>query len=403
VLLLYPRLVEASNVQVAKESRRVVVVTLDDEPITPVTARYIERGIAEAREMGARALVLQLDTPGGLMQATQTIVRDILASPVPVIVYVSPSGARAASAGLFITLAGHVAAMAPATHIGAAHPVSLGGAAPMSPAPDTTAGEQEQSSGVMEEKVVKDAAAWVRSLAELRARNAEWAVSAVTESESITSTEALDLNVIDLTAADTGELLSRVDGWTVSLGADSLRLETASASIHRIDMWWGERVLGVLSNPNVAFILMMVGFYGILFELYTAGWGVGGTVGMVSLLLAFFGLAVLPVNYAGLALIGLGLSLFVAEVFVPSFGLLTFGGVTCLILGGLMLVDTSVEFMQISAWVVVPVALATGAIAVFLVPYIYLTLPTIPYVYILLVVLPFQNLYLPLSLPSILL
>ena len=339
---------------------------VDDQPITPVTARFIERGIEQAEEMGARALIIRLDTPGGLMESTQDIVKDIIASRVPVAVYVSPSGARAASAGVFITLSAHVAAMAPATHIGAAHPVTVGGAPAPAPA-DTTDGQQQSQPSVMEEKMVNDAVAWSKSLAELRGRNVEWAALAVSESRSITNTEALEQNVVDLIADDLDDLLAQMDGRDVELETGPVTLRTAGAELRPLGMWWGEQLLGVLSNPNVAFLLLMFGFYGILFEFYTPGWGVGGTLGAICLVLGFFGMAVLPVSYAGLALIVLALGLFVAEAFVTSFGALTLGGAVCLILGGLMLVDSPVEVMRVSASVVVPVALATAAITFFLV------------------------------------
>ncbi|MFQ5572503.1 MAG: nodulation protein NfeD, partial [Rhodothermales bacterium] len=350
------------------EAGFVLQIRLDDDPITPVTARFIERALEAAREEGARGLVIELDTPGGLMASTQDIVKNILASEVPVVVYVAPSGARAASAGVFITMAAHVAAMAPGTHIGAAHPVSVGGSPVPPPAQaDTTSGDAQPRPGVMEEKVVNDAMAWARSLAELRGRNAEWAALAVSESRSITNTEALDQNVVDLVAATLDDLLAQLDGRKVALPGDSTQMRTAGAVIRPLRMWWGEQLLGVLSNPNVAFLLLMFGFYGILFEFYSPGWGVGGTLGAIFLVLGFFGLAVLPVNYAGLALIGLGLGLFVAEAFFTSFGALTLGGVVCLVLGGVMLIDSPVGVMRVSLSVVLPVALATAAITVVLV------------------------------------
>ena len=340
----------------------VLQLHINDQPITPVTSRYIRRGLEEAHELGARAVILRLDTPGGLVESTQDIVKNIIASRIPVIVYVSPPGARAASAGVFITLAAHVAAMAPATHIGAAHPVNISGPG----APADTTGEQGAGSA-MEEKMVNDAVAWSKSLAELRGRNVEWAELAVSESQSITGTEALDLRVIDIIAGNLDTLLTRIDGWEVALETGPVQLRTADAEVRALDMWWGELVLGVISNPNIAFLLMMFGFYGVLFEFYTAGWGIGGTLGAICLVLGFFGMAVLPINYAGLALIILGLGLFVAEAFVVSFGLLTVGGAACLILGGLMLVDSPIDDISVSPSIVIPVALATAAITFFLV------------------------------------
>ncbi|WP_456424735.1 NfeD family protein [Rhodocaloribacter sp.] len=345
----------------------VVWLRLPNEAITPVTARYITRGLREAGDVGAAALILELDTPGGLMESTRDIVMAILDSPVPVVVYVAPAGARAASAGVFITMASHVAAMAPATHIGAAHPVAIGGA-PFGPpaSPDSS-----QAPGVMEQKILNDAVAWVRSLAELRGRNAEWAARAVTESVSITAREALAEGVIELVAASPEELLTALDGREVETAAGRKRLETANAEILPLEMWWGERLLGILSNPNVAFLLLMFGFYGILFEFYSPGWGIAGTLGVICLVLSFFGLAVLPINYAGLALIALALGMFVAEAFFTSYGALTLGGVVCLVLGGVMLVDTPVPVMRVSLSVLLPVAVATALITFFLMTRIF--------------------------------
>jgi len=282
-----------------------------EAPITPVTANFIERAIREADEAHAACLVIELDTPGGLMESTRQIVKNMLASSVPIVVYVSPRGARAASAGVFITLASHVAAMAPATHIGAAHPVQIGGSPGQSPQKEENDAEQE-GGGVMEDKIVNDAKAWARSLAELRGRNADWAEAAVTQSESIPSTEALDLNVIDYLADDLIDLLDMIDSLEVQTQTGSVSLRTANAPVQAVEMWWGEKILSILSDPNLAFLLLMLGFYGILFEFYTPGWGIAGTTGAICLVLAFFGLAVLPINYAGLVLIIISAGLFVA-------------------------------------------------------------------------------------------
>ncbi|MGA7304660.1 MAG: hypothetical protein WBW88_07280, partial [Rhodothermales bacterium] len=249
--------------------------------ITPVSADFIRRAMREAGEAGASCLVIELDTPGGLMESTRQIVKDILASRFPVIVYVAPRGARAASAGVFITLASHIAAMAPATHIGAAHPVQMGGA-PGQPAPDQEKGS-ESGGSTMEEKIVNDARAWARTLADLRHRNADWAAAAVTESQSIPSSEALELNVIDYVVADLPELLEVIDGRAVETESGTVMLHTRGAAVVPVDMWWGERILSLLSDPNLAFLLLMLGFYGILFEFYTPGWGVAGTTGIVCL------------------------------------------------------------------------------------------------------------------------
>jgi membrane-bound serine protease (ClpP class) len=356
--------------QTQAESRPVVVrLRIDNEAITPVTAQFIDRAIKRAEEERAQGLLIVLDTPGGLVDSTREIVKSILQSNVPVVVYVAPSGARAASAGLFITLAGHVAAMAPGTNIGAAHPVTIGGL-PGSPQPEprqTKDGEKPPAQSPMEQKIVNDTVAWARSLAELRGRNVDWVTRAVSESLSSSASEAVSNGVVDSIAASEQELLAALDGREVSLAGGPLRMRTAGAEIRLHQMWWGERILAVISNPNVAFLLMIFGFYGILFELYTPGWGVAGVLGVVCLVLAFFGLAVLPISYVGLALIGIAMALFLAEAFVTSYGFLTIGGVICMVIGGVMLVDSPAGFMRVSLRIIIPFALATAAVTFFLV------------------------------------
>jgi membrane-bound serine protease (ClpP class) len=358
--------------------RSVLHVRLENEPITPVTLRFVRRALREAEQMQAQCLVIELDTPGGLLNATHGMVREILASRVPVVVYVAPAGVgRAASAGLFITLSSHVAAMAPGTRIGAAHPVQLGRLPTGPPQPvkkneeakDGAENEKpaaRQPSAPMDEKLVNDTETWARSLADLRGRNAEWAALAVTENRSITATEAVDKGVVDLLAENLDDLLAKIDGREVALPHGSVQFHTSGAVVHPFSMWWGEELLGALANPNIAFLLLMFGFYGILFELHSPGWGVAGTLGVACLVLGFFALSVLPVNFAGLALIALALALFTAEAFVTSFGALTIGGIVCLVLGGLMLIESPTGFMRVSVGVVVPVAVATGLITVFL-------------------------------------
>jgi membrane-bound serine protease (ClpP class) len=358
----------------------VVCIRLDNEAITPVVAHFIERALREAEGMQAQCLVIELDTPGGLLDSTQRIVKDIVGSPVPVVVYVWPSTARAASAGLFITLSSHVAAMAPGTRIGAAHPVEMGGLpiSPPNPSPQPSQEEGKNAtktapaSSPMEEKIVNDTKAWARGLAKLRNRNAEWAERAVEKSDSIIASEAADQHVVDLIAADLPSLLKQIDGREVTLQAGTahertVRFRTTNAEIVIVEEWWGEKLLAVISNPNVALLLMMFGVYGILHELFSPGWGVSGTLGVVSLVLAFFGLSVLPINYAGLALIIVALALFAAEPFFASHGLLAVGGIVCLILGGTMLVDSPTGFMKVSLSVLIPVAVATALVVVFLV------------------------------------
>lgn len=387
-----------TRAQAPAQQRPVVLkIQLANEAITPVTARFISTAIRQAEEQHAAALILILDTPGGLVESTREVVRNILQSKVPVVVYVAPAGGRAASAGVFITMAGHVAAMAPGTNIGAAHPVQIGGlpgSPPQQPAdkpaekkpteskpedksegkPESTPESKKDESKEaarpampMEEKILNDTVAWARSLAELRGRNADWITRAVKESISVTAAEAVKEQAVDFVADDFNDLLAKLEGREVSLPQGKVILHTANADVKTREMWWGERVLAVLANPTLAFLLLIFGFYGILFELYTPGWGVGGTVGVICLVLGFFAMSVLPVNYVGLALIAIALAMFVAEAFVTSYGFLTLGGVICLVLGGVMLVDSPAGFLRIPLWTIIPVALATATITFFLV------------------------------------
>ncbi len=356
--------------EAAAPSRPLVIeVRLENEAITPILARFLGRAIDLAEDERAECLVILLDTPGGLLDSTRQVVKDILRSDVPIVVYVAPSGGRAASAGVFITMASHVAAMAPGTNIGAAHPVQLGGlpGAPSSPAKETKKDEAAPAKTPSEEKAVNDTVAWARSLAELRGRNADWAERAVKESLSVSATTAVEEHAVDLMADDLDDLLAKIDGREVETPRGPVTLNTAGAIVRRHDMWWGERILAAVAHPNVAFLLLIFGFYGVLFEFYSPGWGVAGTLGAICLVMAFFALAILPVNYVGLLLIGLALTLFVAEVFFISFGALTLGGVVCLFFGGIMLVDSPAGFMGVSLSLVIPIAIATAGITFFLV------------------------------------
>jgi membrane-bound serine protease (ClpP class) len=338
----------------------VLELRLENEAITPISARIIERTIRQAEEQRAVCLVIVLDTPGGVLESTRTIVRHILSSRVPIVVFVAPPGARAASAGMFITMSAHVAAMAPGTNIGAAHPAQIGGL-PGSPAPKDGGGE-----ATMDVKILNDTVAWVKALAELRERNADWATRAVKESISAQASEAVREKAVDLLADDLNDLLAKIDGRTVKTTSGLVRLNTARAAVQTIEIWWGERLLSVIVNPTIAVLLLIFGFYGILFELYTPGWGVAGTLGIICLILGFLAMAILPINYVGLILLLVGLSLFVAELFVTSYGALTLGGVICLILGGVMLVDSSPGFVGVSLQALIPIALGTAAITFFL-------------------------------------
>jgi membrane-bound serine protease (ClpP class) len=319
--------------------------------IGPTSADIIQTALNEAEAQSAPALVLRMDTPGGLDTSMRKIVKGILASPVPVIVYVAPEGSRAASAGVFITYAAHVAAMAPGTNLGAAHPVSLGGGG----------GEEDKT---MLAKVTNDAVAYIRSLATLRGRNGDWAEQAVRESVSITATQAKEKGVIDLIAPDLPTLLKDVDGRTVHTVMGDTTLATAGLPVATVEIPWHKELLALLANPNVAYILLMLGMYGIIFELSNPGLILPGVVGAICLILAFYAFSALPVSYAGVGLIVLALALFVSEVFVPGFGVPTAGGVIALILGSIMLMDTDVPFLQISWKVLWPVTLFTVGMGV---------------------------------------
>ncbi len=350
-----------------QRSPLVIQLQIKDQAINQVTARYIKRGIRQAEEEQAECVILMLDTPGGLVNSTRDIVKAILASHVPVVVYVAPSGSRAASAGMFITISGHVAAMAPGTNIGAAHPAQIGGLPGRSVLKKSD--DKEQPS-VMEEKILNDTVAWARSLAKLRERNEEWVVEAVKNSQSAPASEAVEANAVDLMAESIEELLNDIDGKKVMIPQGEQTLQTRQSVIQKVEMWWGERFLAILSNPNLAFLLLVIGFYGVLFELLNPGWGIPGTIGVICLLLAFLALSVLPINYVGLALMGIGLGFFVAEVFLTSYGFLGLGGTLCLVLGGTMLINSPAGFQDLSWSVLIPVAVAAGLITVFVLTYI---------------------------------
>lgn len=319
--------------------------------INPPTANYLERTLSEAVEQEARLVVVVLDTPGGLDSSMRVMTQAILASPVPVAVYVGPSGARAASAGLFILVSAHVAAMAPSTNTGAAHPVGLGGD------PDD----------VSVTKAVEDAAATIRSLALQRGRNAEWAERAVRESVSITEQEALELNVIEIVARNLDDLLNQIDGQTVETVAGEITLEVADASRHEAPMTFAERLLHVISDPNIAFILLSVGSIGIIAELYNPGAMIPGITGVISLILAFFSLGNLPTNWAGVALIALAIVLFIAELNTDATGVLGTGALVAFVLGGLMLFrpfspgSPALPDLRVSPWLVGGSTVGMGA------------------------------------------
>ena len=327
-------------------AQKVASITIDGA-INPPAASFIQRGIEKAKSINAECLIIHLNTPGGLLKSTRVIVGEILESPVPVIVYVSPGGAHAGSAGVFITLAANIAAMAPGTNIGAAHPVSL----------------QSGMDSIMNEKATNDAAAFIRTIAEKRNRNLEWAEEAVRKSVSVTAREAFDQKIIDLVAYDVPSLLEQIDGKTAELMSGSKILHTRGAVVEEIEMTFIEKLLNILSDPNIAYILMMLGFYGLIFELYSPGAIFPGIIGGISLILAFYSMHTLPVNYAGLALIIFAIILFILEIKIISHGMLAIGGVISLLLGSFMLIrpGSALEFARISNSVIIPAVIVTAA------------------------------------------
>lgn len=317
-----------------------VVVATYEGVINPVAAEYFHDALAFAETKRAQAIVFRLDTPGGLDTSMRLMIKDMIGSSIPVVVYVAPSGGRAASAGVFLTLAAHIAAMAPGTNIGAAHPVAMGG------------GEMDKT---MKEKVENDSVAYIKSIAEQHGRNVKWAEDAVRKSVSITEKEALNVKIIDLIAEDLPGLLKKVDGRKVPVGQTSITLQTNGGEITEFPMGWRLELLKALSDPNIAYVLMTLGTIGLLAELYNPGAILPGIVGAISLILGFYSLQSLPINYAGVLLLMLGIVLFVLEATVTSYGLLAIGGVLSMLLGSLMLIKTDAPFLQISWTIVVPV------------------------------------------------
>ena len=344
--------------------------------IGPASADHFIRALDDAEEAQVDLLVVRMDTPGGLDKSMRDMIKALLASNTPVATYVAPNGARAASAGTYIMYASHIAAMAPATNIGSSTPVSIGGGGGPLPIPQPTeprdekpeADEDEDGGNVtppataMERKVVNDAAAYIRSIAELRGRNVEWAEKTVREASNLPAREALELGVIDLVAEDVDDLLAQIDGMTVDVNGRPATLETADSEVHRIETDWRYELLSTITDPNVAYILLTIGLYGIILEFYNPGIGVGGIVGVICLLVGAYALQLLPINYAGLALIIVGVGLMVAEAFTPSFGVFGVGGVAAFVIGSIILMDTDLPGYQVSIPIIAGVATASGAL-----------------------------------------
>ena len=341
-----------------KNYRPVIDVAKIDGAINPVVTDYLHDEIKKANEENVECLIIEFNTPGGLLKSTRLIVSDMLASKVPIIIYVSPAGAQAASAGVFITLAANISAMAPGTNIGAAHPVMMS---------EGGQSNKKDSLDIMMEKVTNDAAAFIRSIAEKRHRSVEWAEKAVRQSVSISETEALKENIIDIIAKDLNDLLVQLDGRKVDTASGERTIITQNAGIRYKEMNVVQKLLDIISDPNIAYILMMIGIYGLIFELSNPGSILPGIVGVISIVLAFYSFHTLPINYAGLALIVFAVILFIAEIKIVSHGLLTAGGIISFVVGSLMLINTDVsfEFVSISLSVIITVTILTVLFFVF--------------------------------------
>ncbi len=413
---------------------QVFFIQLNDDTINPITAEFISHAIDQAEEQQGQCLILQLDTPGGLLASTRQIVKRILAANIPIVVYIAPSGSRAGSAGVFITYASHIAVMAPSTNIGAAHPVQMGGggrkgrdkefwedlkemldksaeeessadkpeagqegkeqdkkeeeetaASEEKPAATTEeaaedaqgktqdteealeAGDLTPDENPMDTKILQDTVAFIRALAKQRGRNVDWAIKSVTKSFSVTETEALDLDVIDFIARDETELLEKLDGTPVDIRGGTVTLNTKDASVVRLEMNAREKFFNILANPNIAYFLLILGFYGLLYEVTHPGFGVPGIMGTIFLILAFYSMQTLPTNYTGLALLVFGLALLVAEAFVPGFGVLTAGGIISMFLGSILLFDSPEPIMRVSLPIIISMLATTAFLTIFMV------------------------------------
>lgn len=334
--------------------------------IGPAISDYIERSLQKAEDIQASAVLIRMDTPGGLDLSMRQMIKKIIASPVPIITYVAPGGARAASAGTYILYASHIAAMAPATNLGAATPVQIGGFGDLDEKQDKTSKEDDKQtpthlSDPMTHKMVNDAAAYIRGLARMRGRNEEWAERAVREAVSLSAEEALKHNVIDILATDEADLLKQLHGYKLTISGREITLSTENTILENVRPDWRSEFLAVITNPSIAYILLMIGIYGLIFEFSNPGSVVPGTLGAICLLLALYALQLLPINYAGIALILLGIALMIAESFVPSIGVLGFGGVAAFVIGSIILMDTDVPGFGIHLGVIAGFALSSVA------------------------------------------
>jgi len=409
VLFLLTTLILITHPKIFASSENLVhIIQLDDDTVNPVTAQFIMQSIDRAYQENAQCLIIKLDTPGGLLNSTRSIVKKILTAQVPVVVYISPSGSRAGSAGVFLTLASHIAAMAPSTNIGAAHPVQLGDPQPdknhdwrqfiknlkgktdlqanPSPTSDNFSKENESTGHEvqsidqpqnekndlnddhpMQNKILNDTVAFIKAIAQERQRNVDWAIESVTQSASITETEALGKKVIEIIANDDQDLLQQLDGRTVEINNTDVVLQTKNSLIHRYQMDARQIFFNILADPNITYFLLILGFYGLLYEITHPGFGLPGILGAIFLILAFYSLQTLPTNYAGLAFMALGLILFITEALTPTFGLLTLGGLICLILGSLLLFESTDPVMRVSFSLIISFSITTAVITIFLI------------------------------------
>ncbi|MDA1073544.1 MAG: nodulation protein NfeD [Proteobacteria bacterium] len=360
----------ADEIDAATVGAPPVVWVVDlDGPLGPASGDLVARSIEDAAEAGARAIVIRMDTPGGLDKTMRDLIQVILASQIPVITYVSPQGARAASAGTYIAYASHIAAMAPATNIGSSTPVSLGAPTPPMPSTPGSADEnqpstQPDSADAMTRKIVNDAVAYLQGLAELRGRNIEWAEETVRAGVNVRASEALERNIIDLIATDLLDLLDQIDGHEVTLNNGTVKLATSGARVHTVTSDWRHELLTVITDPTIAYALLLAGVYGLILEFYNPGVVVPAVVGVICLLLGAYGLQMLPVNYAGIALIIIGVGLMVAEAITPSFGILGFGGLVAFVSGSLILVDSDLPGYNLPLPIIAAFSVASAGVCI---------------------------------------